>query len=58
MQTTGGSVSPRLGVDSAGSIYLVWKEMRNSQSGHIFFNRSIDGEELAAGSSLARSGTT
>src|SRR5262249_40944669 len=22
---------------------LVWKEMRDSQSGHIFFNRSIDG---------------
>src|SRR5262245_13728645 len=43
MQTPGGSVSPRLGVDPGSAIYLVWKEMRDSQSGHIFFTRSIDG---------------
>ena len=42
MQTTPGLVSPRLAVDSGGAIYLVWKEMRNSQSGRIFFNRSTD----------------
>jgi hypothetical protein len=42
-QTTGGSVTPRLSVDPRGYIYLSWKEMRDSQSGQIFFNRSTDG---------------
>jgi BNR repeat-like domain len=41
-QTTGGSVTPHLRVDPGGSIYLIWKEERDSQSGHIFFNRSTD----------------
>jgi hypothetical protein len=41
-QATGGSVTPRLGVDSGGSIYLIWKEERDGQAGRIFFNRSTD----------------
>jgi hypothetical protein len=41
-QVPGGSVTPRLRVDPGGSIYLVWKEARDSQSGHIFFKSSID----------------
>jgi hypothetical protein len=41
-RTTGGSVTPHLCVDPGGSIYLIWKDARDSQSGHIFFNRSTD----------------
>jgi hypothetical protein len=41
-QAIGGSVAPRLSVGSGGSIYVVWKEARDSQSGNIFFNRSTD----------------
>src|SRR5215471_9660549 len=41
-QATGSSVTPHLSVDPGGSIYLIWKEERDSQSGHIFFNRSTD----------------
>jgi BNR repeat-like domain len=41
-QATGGSITPRLSVDSGGSIYLIWQEARDSQSGNIFFNRSTD----------------
>jgi hypothetical protein len=41
-QATESSVSPRLGVDPTGAIYLIWKKERDSQSGHMFFNRSID----------------
>src|SRR5215510_5912260 len=41
-QTTGGSVTPHLSVDSGGSIYLIWKEERDSQSGNISFSRSTD----------------
>jgi hypothetical protein len=41
-QTTGGSVTPHLRVDPGGSSYLIWKEERDSQSSHIFFNRSTD----------------
>jgi hypothetical protein len=43
--TTGGSVSPPVGVDPGGSIDLIWKEARDSQSGHIFFNRSTEQEQ-------------
>src|SRR5262245_23487170 len=39
-QATGGSVAPRLSVDSEGSIYLIWKEARDSRAGSIFFSRS------------------
>jgi hypothetical protein len=38
----GGAVSPRLRVDLGGSIYLIWKDARDSSSGDIFFNRSAD----------------
>jgi hypothetical protein len=41
-QVTGGSVIPRLSVDPGGPIYLIWQDIRESQSGHIFFNRSTD----------------
>jgi|SRR5882724_5905433 len=41
-QATGGSVTPRLRVDPGGAIYLIWKGARDSQPGHIFFNRSTD----------------
>jgi hypothetical protein len=42
-QATEGSSSPRLSVAPNGAIYLTWKKERDSQSGHIFFNRSTDG---------------
>jgi hypothetical protein len=41
-QATGGSITPRLSVAPGGSIDLIWKEERDSQSGHVFFNRSTD----------------
>jgi BNR repeat-like domain len=41
-QATEGSVSPRLSVDATGAIYLICKKERDSQSGHMFFNRSTD----------------
>jgi hypothetical protein len=41
-QATEGSVSPRLSVDPTGAIYLIWKKEGDSQSGHMFFNRSTD----------------
>jgi hypothetical protein len=41
-QATAGSVSPRLGADPTGAISLIWKQERDSQSGHMFFNRSTD----------------
>jgi hypothetical protein len=41
-QATAGSVSPRLSVDPTGAISLIWQQERDSQSGHMFFNRSTD----------------
>jgi hypothetical protein len=41
-QATGGSVAPRLRVDPRGYIYLIWKDARDNQPGHIFFNYSTD----------------
>jgi BNR repeat-like domain len=41
-QATENSVTPHLRVDSTGAIYLIWKKERDGQSGHMFFNRSID----------------
>jgi hypothetical protein len=37
-----GAVSPRLSVDPTGTIYLIWKQERDSQSGQMFFTRSTD----------------
>jgi hypothetical protein len=39
---SGGSVTPRLRMDPGGSIYLIWKDARDSQPGHIFFKSSTD----------------
>lgn len=33
--TTGGSVTPHLRVDPGGSISLIWKDARDSQSGYV-----------------------
>jgi hypothetical protein len=41
-QATGASVTPRLSVAPEGHIYLIWKDEADIQSGHVFFNRSID----------------
>ncbi len=41
-QAPGGSITPRLRVDPRGAIALIWTEARESQPGHIYFNRSTD----------------
>src|SRR5262245_110354 len=41
-QALGSSVTPHLSVDPGGSIYLIYKEERDSQAGQIYFNRSTD----------------
>ena len=41
-QAPAGAINPRLSVAPGGAIYLIWQNMRDRQSGHIFFNRLTD----------------
>ena len=41
-QAARSAVAPRLSLDPGGSLYLIWKEERDSQSGNIVFKHSPD----------------